>query len=50
MMGVCEKIFILALIAIKSLWGVDQGRCLIPHHVSGFRVSRFVIGLHFSQV
>ena len=48
-MSVFEKIFILDLIAIKSLWGVDQVRCLIPLHVSGFGVSRFVIVLHFSK-
>ena len=48
-MGFCEKNFILAYIAIKYLWGVDLGRCLIPLHVSSFGVSIFVIGLHFSQ-
>ena len=48
-MGVFEKIFILDLIAIKSLLGVDYGMCLIPLHVSGLRVSRFFIGLHFYQ-
>ena len=49
-MGVCEKLFILALIAIKYFWGVDSGRCLIPLHISGFRVSGFVIGLHFLRM
>ena len=48
-MGVCENIFILALSEINHLWGVDWGRCLIQLHVYGSGVSRFVVGLQFSQ-